>query len=412
MAVSCDIQVLVLGGGPAGARAARQLALGGAEVLLLEAEGPDVDNLCSGLLNREGQAALGCDLPEALRRSPFQPQLEFHDRDNRLRRRYEPGYWNMDRPAFDAWLRECAAQAGARVEYHRRASRIQTNEDGIEVTVGSDTLRPRVLIDASGWRALSRKLLLAEHTPGVAPATTAQQDAGAEAVVQPGRSVPVVHAFQGHVLCNLPEESMWAVFESAVTPYYGWLVPKGEGRFLLGAGFPQGATRTRRDGEAALQSDEQPWAKLDFVVEQVKAAGGRPEFLDAKPLGCPITTITSTTQLWWGRSLVFPLGEAAAMVSPSSGDGIHFCLEHANALAEALLDSGVLSGGNHAGFTAVEKHSGILHLVQQRLHAALAELRFNCFKAWVAARPLSRGLAARAMGVYLRRPVEQLSPLP
>ncbi len=408
VAAQYDCQVLVLGGGPAGARAAALLAQAGVDVLLLEAEGPDVDNLCSGLLNREGQAALGCELPGHVRRRPFEPRLEFHDRDNHLRRRYDPGYWNMDRPVFDAWLRECAAEAGSRIEYHRRARKVSRGPDGIVVQVGSDTLRPRVLIDATGWRALSRKLLLSGRAGEEgAPA----RDGSATAADQPERSAPVVHAFQGTVSCDLAEDAMWAVFESDVTPYYGWLVPKGEGRFLLGAGFPQGAAHTRREGDAALCSDAQPWGKLDFVLEQVDAAGGHTRLVDDKPLGCPITTITSISQLWWGRGLIFPIGEAAGLVSPSSGDGIHFSLEHANALSRSLLSSGVLDNNSAAGLSDSEQHAGILNEVHSQLHAALAELRFNCFKAQVAARPFWRGLAARAMALYLRRPVEQLPAL-
>jgi choline dehydrogenase-like flavoprotein len=84
-----DVQVAVVGGGPAGARAAELLARAGAEVLLLESGGPDVENLCSGLLNREGQMALGLNtgglyiarrgcrcwyLPQAVRRS-LMPRL-------------------------------------------------------------------------------------------------------------------------------------------------------------------------------------------------------------------------------------------------------------------------------------------------------------------------------------------------
>jgi flavin-dependent dehydrogenase len=387
----------VIGGGPAGARVAQRLAAGGASVLLLESEGPDVDNLCSGLLNSEGQAALGCDVPAHVRREPFEPQLEFHDADNRLRRRYAPGYWNTDRPRFDAWLRECAQEAGAVIEYQRRVSRIESGERHVELRVGGDSITASVVLDATGWRALSRKLLARrDHT-----------------VAQPEeRSAPVVHAFQGTVSSDLPPESMWAIFHRPTTSYYGWLVPKGEGRFLLGAGYPQGAAQTRREGQAAALSDTEPWAKLGYLVDYIERRGFKLQMLDDKPLGCPITTITSVNQLWWGRGRVFPVGEAAGLVSPSSGDGIHFCLEHANAIADLLLQAGLTRQVQLAtGPRATDVHSGITNALQSRLSGALAELRFNCFKARLAARPLLRGLAARVMGFYLRRPVEKLDYL-
>jgi hypothetical protein len=70
----------------------------------------------------------------------------------------------------------------------------------------------RICIDATGWRALSRKLM---H---------------AAAGSQVSRAIPHIHAFQGSIESDLPQGSMWAVFDSRETSYYGWLVPKGEGR--------------------------------------------------------------------------------------------------------------------------------------------------------------------------------------
>jgi geranylgeranyl diphosphate/geranylgeranyl-bacteriochlorophyllide a reductase len=379
--VSLDCQVLILGGGPAGARTAELLARGGADVLLLEAEGPNVDNLCSGLLNAEGQAALGCHLPEHVRREPYTPQLEFHDADNRLRYRYSPGYWNMDRASFDAWLRERAAAAGAAVDYNRRASRIEPRGDHAMALVGGNEIRARVIIDATGWRALARRQL----------GDTSK--------------APHVHAFQGTVTSDLPEGSMWAVFRSAVTPYYGWLVPKGEGRFLLGAGFPQGAGQTRRTGAAAAVTDADPWGKLRYLLDYIEGFGAQLTPVDGHPLGCPITTISKVAQLWWGTGPVLPVGEAAGLVSPSSGDGIHFCLEHAAALSGALLRSGTLQNTSPIGEA---EHAALTADVKGHLRAALGELRFNCVKAKVAANARTRAVAARLLPVYLRRPVERL----
>jgi len=393
-----DYSVAVIGGGPSGARCAELLARGGASVLLLEAEGPERDKLCSGLLNAEGQAALGLDsagpravahagdaavrqLPAEVQSQPLEPQLEFHDADSGLRLRYSPRYQNAVRRKLDAWRRERAQSAGARIEYHCRVSRYTDSAaGGVQLHTSSGLLTAAVVVDASGWRALSRRLA---RGSGEGP-----------------RPAPQVHAFQGLVEAQLPEGSMWAIFRSRATPYYGWLVPKGAGRFLLGAGFFPGAQQTR--GGQAAGADAQPWAKLEYLMEYMNSRGVAVRCLDPKPEGCPITTIGSLSDLYWGSGAVFPLGEAAGLVSPSSGDGIHFGLEHAAVLSRELLARGLQP------LTDPREAQELRRRVLRGLRSALAELRFNCLKSRVAARPLTRRIASALLPLYLRRPVERL----
>jgi geranylgeranyl reductase len=390
--VDFDTQAIVIGGGPSGAWAAEHLARRGIRTVLLEAGGQDTQKLCSGLLNTEGQRALGCKLPQHLRRLPFEPQLEFHDLDNRLRLRYAPRYWNMDRPSFDAWLRERAAEAGADLQYRRRVGRVELSNDGVTVLTSAGSLKAKIAIDATGWKALGRRLTAGAGIRSVAGGTPTPA------------KVPHIHAFQGVVESNLPEASMWAVFVSGITPYYGWLVPKGGGQFLLGAGFPQGAGSTRRSGEAAEQTDSNPWGKLDYIFERIDQLGYKAVPLDEKPEGTPITTITSTSQLWWGSGRLFTVGESSAMVSPSSGDGIHFGLEHAHALADELIGCSAFNGN-----TPSELHQAVASKVERRLRSSIGELRFNCLKSRVAAKTFTRGIAARLLPLYLRRPVERIA---
>lgn len=369
-----DYQVVVAGGGPAGAWAAYKLAAGGAAVLLLEGEGPEVDVLCSGLLNRESQQALARDVPEHVLRSPLRPMLEFHDLDNRLRRRYDPGYLNTHRPRFDAWLRELAAEAGAEVRYFSRARTIATRDDCVAVTTADGEISCLFAIDATGWRALSRKLA---HAP----------------------RAPQLHVFQGTIRADLPEEAMWAIYRSTLTPFYGWVVPKGEGNFLLGAGFSIG------DGVTRDQAAE-PWAKLDPFAAYLRSAGYDLQYRDAKPRGSPITCISSLKDLWWGEGRVLAVGEAAGLVSPSSGDGISYSLQSGAAAATLLAEIA------SADAAAVLKDSAWRQRLDARMRAALrpalSELRFNCLKARVAANPRWRRLSAGLLPLYLRRPVERL----
>ena len=192
---------------------------------------------------------------------------------------------------------------------------------------------------------------------------------------------------------------MWAIYKSAVTPYYGWVVPKGGGQFLIGAGFTRGADSTRSQSVS-------PWGKLEPFMDYIRSRGFSVEPVDGKPLGSPIACINSMSQLWWGRRGVFTVGEAAGMVSPSSGDGISYCLQGAAALAKVLGVTDLAKLDYSAQGMEDAQHGEIAAAVRGNLRPALSELKFNIAKAWVAARPVLRGLSVRLLPLYLRRNVE------
>ena len=310
--------------------------------------------------------------PAHVLRQPTAPLLQYHDRDNHLRLEYDPRYINTSRPAFDAWLREEAAAQGVQIHYETRAQRIRHDERGITLATSKGELRCTVLLDCSGWRALSRRQ--SERRPA-----------------------PHVHAFQGTISADLPPDSMWAVFDSELTDYYAWIVPKGNGRFLLGAGYLQ-ASEVTRD-----QADD-PWSKLTRMLDYLASLGYRVELLDHKPLGSPITTPTDMRQLWWGECGVIPVGEASGMVSPSSGDGISFCLQGGIAIARTVQHF----QGELTGPVSAELHRRMIRHYTAGMAPALAELRFNIIKARTAADPPLRNAAVRLLPLFLRRPVRRL----
>jgi flavin-dependent dehydrogenase len=204
---------------------------------------------------------------------------------------------------------------------------------------------------------------------------------------------------QGRVRSNLPESAMWAVYHCAVTPFYGWLIPQGGAEFLLGFGAP--AALIKRDNIL----DGAPagaWNVLAPYMEYIRARGYVCEALEPKPRGCPLTWTTNMRGLWWGEGGVHALGEAAGLVSPSSGGGIHYALAHAAALAQALLEQDAGSGRNALDQRAVTAR------VQALLAPQLAHLRFSCLKAWTAARPRLRGWATRLLPILQRQHIERL----
>lgn len=356
---------VVIGAGPAGSRAAELLAGEARRVLVIERRSEQArPKLCGGLLNRRSQellAKLG-ELPPAVRCYSYTPgldfpELEYHDIDNRIRARYDPGYRNISRPALDAWLASRAAQAGAQFRRGQRVGELVQSPQGVTVRVGDDLLQADWVIDASGAASFSRRPL-------------------------GGPPVTKFHALQGEGLLDPPPPALWAVFHTDYTPFYSWLIPKGDGRCLLGTALSPAGLKWRREA-----AGEGGWGLLAPVLEHVESRGYRVVERQARPRGAVLTRPTGSAQLWWGRGRVIAAGEAAGLVSPFSGEGVSYALSSAEAAAFA-----VLSGGG----------AELMPKLTARLAGAL---RLALIKAWAGERPAVRPWALWLLPLATHRPL-------
>jgi len=351
--------VIVVGAGPAGARCAELLAAEGRRVLVVERRGErSRPKLCGGLLNRRSQellARLG-ELPPDVRIYSHTPgldfpQLEYQDADNRIVARYDPGYRNISRPAFDAWLAGRAAQAGAQFRLGERVSELVQAPQNVTLRVGDDLLIADWVVDASGAASFSRRPL-------------------------GGPAVARLHGLQGEVMLDPLPDTLWAVFHTAYTPFYSWLIPKGGGRCLIGTALTPAGLRRERG-----------WELLAPLLEHVGERGFGVREKLGRPRGAVLTRAAATEQLWWGRERVLAVGEAAGLVSPFSGEGISYALASAEAAAFA-----VLSGGGAA----------LMPRLTSRLHSSL---RQALAKAWAGERPWLRPWALWLLPLTTRRPL-------
>lgn len=146
--------VVVVGGGPAGAAAARAAVLAGARTLVLERARPPRPKACAGLLPAAALAAIedafGRDVVgPALRAPPLVPALRLHlARDEAFAADLDWPAVRVARPAFDALLLEASGaevRAGAKVE--------ALVDRGFDVELhlqGGERLDGRVVVVAAG----------------------------------------------------------------------------------------------------------------------------------------------------------------------------------------------------------------------------------------------------------------------
>ncbi len=296
--------VIVVGAGTAGCSAAIHLPAG-ARALVIDRAGPEAERCCGGLMAHDAQSAtarLGLELPAGVRVRPEPRDVRVTDLDSGRTQTYRRNYWNLDRPGFDCWL---AGRAAGRAELRYNCGLVSVRPDagGLAVTLVSDHRQEEVgcahLVAADGANSRVRRLLF-----GTRPAPRV-------AIALQALLPPAAHVTNHEVL-----------FSSVHTDFYAWLIPKPAG-LLVGSAFAHKA-RAR-----ALFDD------LLAVMANTYHLAGPALDRCSRPLFRP----ARRAELLAGGDRVLLCGEAAGLVSPSSGEGISFALESGAAAGAALADA-------------------------------------------------------------------------
>jgi flavin-dependent dehydrogenase len=320
--------VVIVGAGAAGGAAALSLPPG-TRALLVDRAAPDRERCCGGLLAPDAQAALsslGLSVPNDVHVQPDARYVHVYDADSGRDQTYRRDYVNVSRVRFDSWLLRLAAghvQVSPQTRFVGTAAGVPAhaglagNPGEVLLATGPQTraVRTKLLIGADGAHSAVRRHFFPEH-PGPATMVSLQATLPARGS---SHADPQTHE---------------VLFSSALTDFYAWAIPKDD-TVLVGCAFEE-ADDAKDRFEEILAWYRETLGLADEVLARSARRLSRPR---------------ARAELLSGGPGVLLVGEAAGLVSPSSGEGISFAL-----LSGAAAGAATAAADSHRAYRSRFDH--------------------------------------------------------
>ncbi|MDZ7824090.1 MAG: geranylgeranyl diphosphate reductase [Ahrensia sp.] len=326
--IQSNYDIIIIGGGPAGATAAHDLAKQNRSVLLVDREGRIKP--CGGAVPTKAISEFDIPQSQIVAKSNAARIIAPSAREVEMEIG-SIGYVGMvDRDKFDPFLRERAQKAGAHYVTGTFKS-LSYNSDGSIKVLVQDKSAPDVIHEITGKTII-----------GADGANSAVR----RAIFGPKKKPPYVFAY--HEIVKTPKnfdpylfqtDRCDVIYNGEISPdFYGWVFPHGEhtsigtGTAIKGHDMKE-ATRKLR--EAAGLGD------AELVREE-----GAP--LPLKPM-----------RRWDDGKAIVLVGDAAGCVAPSSGEGIYYAMLSGRLGAQSavkLLETGKSRSLRHARKAFMKDH--------------------------------------------------------
>lgn len=296
---------IIVGAGPAGSTLARLISPKYKVLILDKRTFSPVckgTKACGGLINSDAQRELavqGLSLPRSVLCHPMMFDVKAVDLERKLARYYQKHYINIHRPLFDRYLYSLIPAHVDRLEgaYYLRREREGTLTKVVVRQASYElTYKTRHVIAADG---ASSKILREFRREEELPKTYVCP----QAFFKMDRSL----------------HDMYAFFDSRISDYYSWAVPK-DGGLLVGSAIENRKEASQRFklllselGELGLQLGERTQTEGAVLLRPSKRSHI-----------CP------------GSNGLHFIGEAAGLISPSSSEGVSYALKSARLLAEEI----------------------------------------------------------------------------
>jgi geranylgeranyl diphosphate/geranylgeranyl-bacteriochlorophyllide a reductase len=307
------LDAIVVGGGPSGATAARDLALAGNSVLMLDRDGRIKP--CGGAV--PPRLIKDFAIPDHLLCAKVRGARMIAPSDRRVDMPIETGFVGMvDRDVFDEWLRERAVGAGAQ---RRSGTFVGLERSGDGTTTVS--YRPKGASDSAQPVAVRARTVIGAD---------GANSAVARAAMPYTEQVPFVFAYHEIIESPQPGSADFDArrcdvhYRGELSPdFYAWV-------------FPHGATTSIGVGSA------HKGFSLRGAVAKLRQEGGTDMCRTIRREGAPIPM--HPRRRWDDGHGVVLAGDAAGVVAPASGEGIYYAMVGGQLAAQAVQER--LATGN------------------------------------------------------------------
>ena len=305
--------VVVIGGGPAGATAADDLAKQGRSVLLLDRDGRIKP--CGGAI--PPRAIKDFQIPDHLLVAKARSARMISPSDRKVDIPIENGFVGMvDREHFDEWLRERAVGSGA-VRATGTFEKVEYTDDGLAVVHFRARTNDDLGAKNSNGHAASVRARCVIGADGARSAVARQCVPGAE---------DTEYVFAYHEIVRAPAEKPAGYDATRCDVYYrGELSPD-----FYGWVFPHGDTLSIGTGSA------DKGFSLRHATQGLREAAGLKDTVTLRREGAPLPM--KPLKCWDNARDVVLAGDAAGVVAPASGEGIYYAMYGGRVAAEAVLD--------------------------------------------------------------------------
>ena len=341
-------EVIIVGAGPSGSAAAISLVKRGRDVLLIDRQGFPRDKACGdGIPANAVEVLYSLGMEERFKEANFYPVdslLLSSPRDYVLEAELDPGKrygassYVVPRLDFDALIQEHAVDTGA--EFLQASVKKAIVEDGIVKGViarvnGQETeIRSKVVIGADGV------------TSTIARAVRPDKHEDAH------RAVALRCYIQD--IDILPHEVEFYLYRG-ILPGYAWIFPLGEGKANLGLGM---RLDKFRDSTRTLEELVDVFLEMPTIKKRLHRGG------DLKDISVWQLNFGSQdmTRAYDGAVLI---GDAAGLINPLTGGGIH------NGLQSAMIAADVINQALTEDDVSNERFQEYDTLLQQRMDAGM-----------------------------------------
>lgn len=289
--------VIVVGLGPAGSTAARQLAEKGFKILAVDRKRFPRYKPCGGGVTAKVEGLIGSEFKEVVERDIYGIRFTFQGKDNITVESETPIAYLVMRDRFDHFLMERARDAGVEVVEGEKVIGVKEESGVVNIITRNGRYTARFVVGSDG-------------AGSVVASSTGLKPPGRVAVLLDGElkvENTLLSRYDGYLH-----------FDFGTIPYgYGWVFPKKDG-LSVGIGGLRGRIKNLR------------WLYTNFLEDRKITE----QVISERRYGSLLPVFDGVFRFSTNRILL--TGDAAALADPFTGEGIYYAVKSAIIASDVL----------------------------------------------------------------------------